>query len=63
MKLVFGLWIFATVIVIGFAGFMAYNNKEGWGWFLFVGVLMAGGCSYKEKGGDKKDKKESELKS
>ncbi|MBZ9973532.1 hypothetical protein LB517_28280 [Mesorhizobium sp. BR1-1-12] len=24
------------------AGILAYRSQEGWGWFLFVGMLCAG---------------------
>ena len=51
MKTVFVIWIIAAVAIIFFAGLMAYDNKEGWGWFLFVGVVMLAGFSYKEKDG------------
>jgi 4-hydroxybenzoate polyprenyltransferase len=60
MKIIMILWILATTAVMGFAGFMAYNDKEGWGWFLFVGVLMCAGFSYKEKDGDGDKKKKKD---
>ena len=32
---------------IGVAGYLAVQSKEGWGWFLFVGLLCAGSVSFK----------------
>lgn len=29
-----------TIFAICAAAWLAYNNKEGWGWFLFVAVLV-----------------------
>lgn len=29
-----------TIFAIGAAAWLAFNNKEGWGWFLFVAVLI-----------------------
>jgi uncharacterized membrane protein HdeD (DUF308 family) len=28
---------------IGVAGYMAYNDKSGWGWFLFAGLIIISG--------------------
>jgi len=35
--------ISSSLTSIGFAGYMAINLIQGWGWFLFVGFLIAGG--------------------
>lgn len=61
MKLI-ALWIVATVIVIAFACILAYQGKDGWGWFLFVAVLMGSGISVKEKSGKKDGDKETTVK-
>jgi hypothetical protein len=61
MKTVLFVWILAIVAVAAFAGFLAYNDKDGWGWFLFVAVLMAGGVSYSEKGNDKDKNNQSKI--
>lgn len=29
-----------TIFAICAAAWLTYNNKEGWGWFLFVAVLV-----------------------
>jgi len=29
----------AALLAIGIAGYLAFCGKDGWGWFLFVGVL------------------------
>ena len=29
-----------TLACIGAATWLEFNNKEGWGWFLFVAVLV-----------------------
>lgn len=31
---------------------LAFNGKEGWGWFLFIGLLLSGGVSIKTHNGD-----------
>ncbi|EEJ5470881.1 hypothetical protein AU693_003914 [Salmonella enterica subsp. diarizonae] len=37
---------FSTPIICAiFAGILAFNGKDGWGWFLFVAVLIM--CSIK----------------
>jgi len=28
-----------SMICIGISGYLLYNGIEGWGWFLFVGLL------------------------
>lgn len=30
---------------LGTAAYLAIHSKEGWGWFLFVGLLCAGSVS------------------
>jgi len=42
--LMLGTAIFACV---GIAGAMAYDNKSGWGWFLFIAVLILSGIKIK----------------
>lgn len=32
----------AAAVAIGGAAFLAYSGTDGWGWFLFVAVLIAG---------------------
>lgn len=29
------------------AGYLAMHDKEGWGWFLFVGLFLAGSVKIK----------------
>lgn len=36
-----GLAVVLSVILI--AGFLAVKGADGWGWFLFVALLMTGG--------------------
>lgn len=36
-----------AIACIGVAGYLALQSKEGWGWFLFVGLLCAGSVSSK----------------
>lgn len=31
----------ATVACIAVAGALALNGKDGWGWFLFIGMILA----------------------
>lgn len=37
-----------AITCIGFAGYLAANDKNGWGWFLFAGLLCVGSASFKE---------------
>lgn len=32
---------------VGVAAYLAVNDKEGWGWFLFVAVIAAGSVTFK----------------
>lgn len=34
---------------VSLAGFLAYHDKDGWGYFLFVAVLCAASVSYDKK--------------
>ncbi|EFO7518597.1 hypothetical protein RLV03_000385 [Salmonella enterica subsp. enterica serovar Benin] len=46
MKTMVMLLVFSTPIICAiFAGILAFNGKDGWGWFLFVAALIA--CSIK----------------
>ena len=31
---------------VGVAGYLAINDKNGWGWFLFAGMGCAGSVSF-----------------
>ncbi|WP_181168647.1 MULTISPECIES: hypothetical protein [unclassified Mesorhizobium] len=31
-----------SAVAFAFAGVLAYRGTEGWGWFLFAGLLAAG---------------------
>lgn len=33
-------WV-PSAVCAGFAGYMAYHDKAGWGWFLFGAILLA----------------------
>lgn len=37
----------ASLACIGVAGYLAANDKNGWGWFLCIGLLCAGSVSFK----------------
>jgi hypothetical protein len=43
VAVIFGLLMSAATIGIG--AYLCYANKDGWGWFVFIGFLMAGGFS------------------
>ena len=32
---------------VGAGAYLAVNGKDGWGWFLFVGLLCAGSVTFK----------------
>jgi len=34
-----------AIISVSFAGYMAVNDKSGWGWFLVIGILAC--CTVK----------------
>lgn len=40
LKIVGMLVAFAAIVI---AGLLVANDRPGWGWFLFVAVLIAGG--------------------
>lgn len=46
---IFILALIPSTICLSLAGYLAVNNVGGWGWFLFVG-LMLGGFSFTTKG-------------
>ena len=33
---------------VGGAIFLASNHQDGWGWFLFVGLLCAGSINFRK---------------
>lgn len=36
-----------ALVCVGIAGYMAINGKDGWGWFLFLGLCCAGSVTIK----------------
>lgn len=38
-------WLLLSCFCVGVASYMAVSGAEGWGWFLFVGVLVLMGLS------------------
>ncbi len=32
----------APVAIMGFAAWMIYEQKDGWGWYLFIAFLLVG---------------------
>lgn len=32
---------FASILCAGIAGFLAFNKIYGWGWFLFVSIVLS----------------------
>lgn len=34
---------------VSIAGYLVINGKEGWGWFLFIGLLCAGTVTFRNK--------------
>jgi hypothetical protein len=40
-----------SIVCFGISGFLAYQGKEGWGWFLLIGLFVIKSVSYsKDKG-------------
>lgn len=48
----------ATIAAIAGATFLAYYNKEGWGWLLFVALCI--GCHSLSHTNDDKEKEQEE---
>ncbi|WP_158674504.1 hypothetical protein [Trabulsiella odontotermitis] len=44
---ILALVVLVPVTCVIMAGILAWQDKEGWGWFLFVAVLLAGSISIK----------------
>ncbi|WP_196298448.1 hypothetical protein [Enterobacter ludwigii] len=42
--------LIAPVLCSAVAGILAYQGKDGWGWFLFAAIVLASGISIKIKG-------------
>jgi hypothetical protein len=43
------LLLISCAVCFAFAGYLAVHGLEGWGWFLFIGLLVSG-VSYKAGG-------------
>lgn len=56
-----GIWIILVLpaICFGVAAYLAIHDKDGWGWFLFVGILCCGSVKWD----DSKKKKEKQNES
>ncbi|MEH4988152.1 hypothetical protein PO461_12040 [Enterobacter asburiae] len=42
--------LIAPILCSAAAGILAYQGKDGWGWFLFAAIVLASGISIKVKG-------------
>lgn len=49
MKHLFYLLAGISSVLFISAGILAYQGKDGWGWFLFAGILLIGSLPYKEE--------------
>lgn len=38
----------SAMLATAFAGLLAYEGKDGWGWFLFVAILLTARFTYKQ---------------
>lgn len=45
------LRVIGAIFSVGCATFLMYNNIDGWGWLLFVAVLL---CSFEYRSGGSK---------
>lgn len=43
---IFFFWL-TEATLFGIPAFLAYNNIQGWGWFLFAAVLIGGSLRVK----------------
>ncbi|CWX41655.1 TPA: hypothetical protein ACPJNL_001659 [Haemophilus influenzae] len=39
--LIFFLYFLSIITVTGYATFLMYHNINGWGWIIFIDVLLA----------------------
>jgi hypothetical protein len=39
--LTFALFNIPSIVCIGFAGYLCHKDKDGWGWFLFVALMLS----------------------
>ena len=60
MKLAYSLLLvnIPTIICVATSGILAYNNIEGWGWFLFAALVLGHTVGDKDKKGED-DKEET----
>lgn len=42
-------WGLACAICLTIAGVLVYLAKDGWGWFLFGGIIIFGSLKYKSE--------------
>lgn len=40
--LMFVVAVMAPVAIMGFAAWLIYEQRDGWGWYLFVAFLLVG---------------------
>ncbi len=48
-----------AILCVGIAGYLLLNDKTGWGWFLFVGIISMGTVKISS---DKDDEEEADSK-
>jgi len=44
--IIYSIWLLGAFGLVILAAIMAFKGIDGWGWFLFVGVLCLWGFSY-----------------
>lgn len=52
--IIFGLFFLVHAICLVCTTFLIYNNKEGWGYLIFIQILL---CCVRIRTGKKKNKK------
>lgn len=52
-------FIIVLIILISGAIYLAFNDKNGWGWMLFLAFLMLSGFDYKSSWDDNKEDEEN----
>jgi hypothetical protein len=58
IQFLFKSFIVVSVLLILASIYMAIKGVDGWGWFLFAGVVVLGGITYNE--GNKEEKEEED---
>lgn len=51
------VWLLLVMVALLTSGYLCYKGINGWGWFLFAGIILAAGFTYSEKDGEEQETK------